>query len=514
MQSLFKRYDALFLILAAVMVILFVQVSGGGFPLDDSWIHQVYGRNLAQTGRWEFVPGEPSSASTSPLYTVILALGYLLNVPFALWAHGVGTLALALTGSIGARMAERLAPQTRWVGLVTGIVMVITWHHVWAAASGMETMIFAMLTLAGMAVAWRELDDHSTNPRDIVLRGVFFGVVAGILTLARPEGIALIGLIGLALLVVRPQGTFDRVLIYGVAAGISFLVVLAPYLLLNLQITGGLLPDTVAAKHIGLRNLLAESFITRLWNMVTPLLAGGQLFLVPGIIFFVVQLLQRRTLRSLFYWIPLAWGVALIVMYAAYLPAYFQHGRYVIPALPALLLVGVIGSFGLLNAVRGSMFGRVLVRSALIAGAAVFAYFAFIWGPSIYRTDVRIIEEEMVTAARWVADNLPDDELLVLHDIGAVGYFAPRPLLDVAGLISPEIVNYMGDTEAMWSYIQERGGRYMMAFADQIPGANVNDSRLCQLYTTDGQTSQSVTGGSTGKNMIVYAITWDGQCDN
>src|SRR5262245_22736833 len=126
MQSLFKRYDALFLLLSIVLVILYVQVAGGGFPLDDSWIHQVYGRNLAQTGRWEFVPGEPSAASTSPLYTVVLALGYLLNIPFAVWAHAVGVVVLTLTGMFGARLAERLAPQSRFIGLVTGVVLIAT----------------------------------------------------------------------------------------------------------------------------------------------------------------------------------------------------------------------------------------------------------------------------------------------------------------------------------------------------------------------------------------------------
>ena len=53
------------LTVALAMVVLYVATGGGGFPLDDSWIHQTYARNLAQTGQWAFVPGVPSAASTS-----------------------------------------------------------------------------------------------------------------------------------------------------------------------------------------------------------------------------------------------------------------------------------------------------------------------------------------------------------------------------------------------------------------------------------------------------------------
>jgi hypothetical protein len=59
--------DAVLLIVAVVGVLAYALAANGGFPLDDSWIHQVYGRNLAQTGQWAFVPGVPSAASTSPL---------------------------------------------------------------------------------------------------------------------------------------------------------------------------------------------------------------------------------------------------------------------------------------------------------------------------------------------------------------------------------------------------------------------------------------------------------------
>ena len=39
-----------------------------GFPLDDAWIHMVYGRGLASAGELAFNPGTPSTGTTSPAW--------------------------------------------------------------------------------------------------------------------------------------------------------------------------------------------------------------------------------------------------------------------------------------------------------------------------------------------------------------------------------------------------------------------------------------------------------------
>ena len=55
------------------------QVNHGidGFPLDDPWIHLTYARNLHIHHSFSYFPGEKATAgSTSPLYTLLLALGF------------------------------------------------------------------------------------------------------------------------------------------------------------------------------------------------------------------------------------------------------------------------------------------------------------------------------------------------------------------------------------------------------------------------------------------------------
>lgn len=506
MQSSIKR-DALFLLLAALFGLLYIASAGGNFPLDDSWIHQTYGRNLAQYGEWAFLPGVPSAASTSPLYTVVLAAGYTLGVPFWVWAHGIGILALALTAMIGARLAEQISPEKRFVPLVTGIALVGAWHLIWAAVSGMETMIFSLFTLLLIWLGWRELQLRSQTNGALVLRGVLFGVAAGLATLTRPEGVMLVGMIGLALLVARPNMTWRGIILWGGAAVVAFLVVLAPYLIFNLRVTGGLLPNTAAAKRMESAPYLAQSIFWRLGNVLTPLMAGGQLLLVPGMVAYLFML--PRTRNWLLYALLPLWALALIVLYAITLPLDIQHGRYVIPALPAAIVAGVVGTGWLLHITRKSLLGRVLVRVLAISAALLFAASTFVLGLRAYVQDVAIIDQEMVATAFWIRDNVPPEDLLVTHDIGAIGYFASRPILDIAGLVNPEIVPMMLDPEAMWAYMQAQGGRYLMAFDTQVPGRDLNDPRLCEVFNTRGEAS--IRAG--GSNMITYALAWDGVCD-
>jgi hypothetical protein len=236
-----------------------------------------------------------------------------------------------------------------------------------------------------------------------------------------------------------------------------------------------------------------------------PLTAGVQLLLLPGMLAYVLTVPRERKAALLV--LPLVWSAALIVLYAVTLPLEFQHGRYVIPALPAAITVGVIGTGWLLRRAGSSMIGRVLTRVLAGAAAALLLVCALALGLQAYVQDVAVIDQEMVETALWIRDNLPPDDLLVTHDIGAVGYFASRPILDIAGLVSPEVVPLMQDPEGMWAYLRERGGVYLEAMDDQVPGRNPNDPRLCVVYKSDGE----ATIRAGGTHMTVYALNWDGE---
>ncbi len=83
------------------------RLAGIGFPLDDAWIHQTYARNLAQYGQWAFIPGQPSAGSTAPLWSALLAAGYLLRIPYFAWTFFLGGFSLLGVARAGEGLARR-----------------------------------------------------------------------------------------------------------------------------------------------------------------------------------------------------------------------------------------------------------------------------------------------------------------------------------------------------------------------------------------------------------------------
>ena len=90
-----KRRDLVILAVAVIIgagIYLFASafIYHIGFPLDDSWIHQTYARNLALYGQWAFQLGHPYAGSTAPLWTFLLAIGFWLGLAPYFWTYLLG----------------------------------------------------------------------------------------------------------------------------------------------------------------------------------------------------------------------------------------------------------------------------------------------------------------------------------------------------------------------------------------------------------------------------------------
>lgn len=502
-----RPIDLLLLLIAALSVIgytIFAAVyDRAGFPLDDSWIHQVYARNLARHGEWAYIPGQPSAASSGPLYTAALAIGQLLGLSPVLWAHVLGVIALAVAGSVSVRLAEQLFPNLKWVGPGTGLLIILSWHLIWAAASGMETMWFITFSLILIWRFWQEPKLPKTARQQVLKNGMVIGFISGLCYLNRPEGLLLLGLGGLIVWACRLYPDFKTFVIWGIGVAIGAAIIMIPYIAINLSLIGEPLPSTVRAK-IAYNAGFREEFIgTRIWKMGITMLAGAQLMWVPAVIVGVIAIARQKVALKWLYFLPILWGLAHFTVYLIVMPVYFHHGRYVIPVLPTLLLYGVGGTWIIVEWGKTSAPKRVLTRT--LALSAILAVPGFWWiGGKVYGEDVKLINTEMVKASKWVELHVPKEDVFAVHDIGALGYFAPREhVFDIAGLVSPEVVPIITDREKTMELMCEKGAKWMMVLTTQNP-AEDDDPRTELVYITDSPYLKE----TAGDNMKVYILDW------
>lgn len=189
-----KNYPviATLLLLAVMLVMVCRQVlaqTGGNFcyPLDDTFIHMSIAKNFALHGVWGINAQEFSAASSSPLYTLILAaffkaginniwMPFYINVCFAF-------LLVVMTDKLLQRFS--LPAPVRCIILISLVILVPVPVMV---ASGMEHMLHAFLAMWMLYLSVAFLTPGNTTRNQVLL----LSLVAGLAILARFESLFLL----------------------------------------------------------------------------------------------------------------------------------------------------------------------------------------------------------------------------------------------------------------------------------------------------------------------------------
>lgn len=483
-HNLLSRDDLLILGAAAVLSAAIYLAASElifrvGFPLDDSWIHQTYARSLALYGEWSFRPGLPSAGSTAPLWSALLAAGFWLGLAPLAWGYILGAAALFGLGAVseaGVRSAaEDYRPRLPWVGLS----MVFEWHMAWAAVSGMETLLHALLAAAVLLPLLAKRRNY-----------MLLGWLTGLSVWVRPDGLTLLGPILLAALL-DGNGAAPR-LRHLERFLIGFSALLLPYLLFNLWVGDRPWPNTFYAKQAEYAAWQGGPVSRKIGQVLLQLLVGPSVVLMVGAVGWVVARLREGKWVKL---LPAVWFAGYVWLYAARLPLY-QHGRYIMPAMPIFFIFGWLGFLDFFRSIllgRYHWFGVTLTKAALLTLTLLFVAV----GARSYGEDTAVIESEMVDTARWAAANLPEDALIAAHDIGALGYFDDHALIDLAGLISPEVVPFMRDETRLSVYLDRMGADHLIAFPEFYPEMTQGKE---VLFETQGEFSAKFGY----ENMVIY----------
>ena len=487
------------------------QIAGAqGFPLDDSWIHLQFARNLAAGAGFSYNPGTPVAGSTAPLWTLLLGAGAVVASASLAMAKVIGAAA-TLAAALLTRRAALAWGARRDVALVAAIALVWMGPIAWGALSGMEVSLAALLVAAALLAHARD-------------RLLISAACAALAVLARPEALLLVPL----LVAARPL-TLRRVAVF---AAVTTIVV-APAVLFSLSTAGTPYPATAAAKVEGglvgwlggVHEPAAVTWIQRptaffkewlVWLATTHWLLP--VALVPALI-----LGWRRAGRALglveLALIAHPLGMALLAPYRG--PS-FQEGRYSIHLLPlAVLAIAVaVGPPGqavrpreradesTTGSDRAAQAGPAVGRGPWVLALAAAAWLAIaavtlVPAATRYAWGVQNINAMQVHLGHWVDARLPKTARIALNDIGAIAFFSRREVIDLMGLVTPEIIPYRrrGETGVM-EYISEMCPDYVIIFPQWFPRLAASTETLQPIYSVRLERNE-VAGAP---EMVVYRL--------
>jgi hypothetical protein len=451
---------ALLILLQALSLFFYLRKTGQfGFPLDDAWIHQAYARNLGLHGVMAFTPGQPSTGSTSFGWTVLLATGYFLNIPFFLWTYFLGSIFAVGTALLAAHLSRRYFGSLQNAILV-GALCILEWHLAWASVSGMEVSLFTFLTLLFLILIDRQV------PAWVL------GGLTGIIALVRPEGVILALVYAVTLLSTKPRTT-RRLVIDGATFLTVFAIFIAPWILFNLTYSHRPFPNTIAAKFMQYTYPWSPwKSLKYLWDVLIYFLNGPLLLLVPGAGVVLYQAIKEKNTQYLYPWI---WFLTLVGLYAIALPSIYDHGRYLMPLIPLVVLFGVEG---LAHLLRRFVHSRLLPP---VIWVTLFGMVLVLWvnGASDYAYRIRLFNTVHITAAQWILANTPPDAVIATHDIGIIGYYTEHPVVDLAGLVTPEVVPLLRNPPKMAAFLHQEHVDYVVVYSGYYRELlNILDARV------------------------------------
>lgn len=464
-------------------------VGFASFPLDDSWIHLHFARNIAEGRGFAYNPGVPVSGSTAPVWTLALGGLFALFGSHPALAKGLGLVAALSAAWLAGRLAEIWTEQ-RELGVLASVLTALAGPMVWGALSGMEVPLAALLVTAALVL----------NARG---RAVPAGIALALGTVTRPESLVLLPLCWLS----GPLG-WRRALAWLLPAAVC----LGPWIAFNLATIGSPLPGTAAAKIegglagwlSGVREPVVTTLLARPWrfesewvwwllqtNLPLPVL------ILPGL-----------------WWLGRRWGRAALApalvlllhpiamaLLAPYRGPGFQEGRYSIHLLPLAIVVAVAALRLLTRPGKAWRYATPLVSVVLTATTIA----ALPLAATRYGWAIQNIEAMQVHLGHWVASHTPPSAKLALNDVGAIPYISRREVIDVMGLVTPAIIPFRREGEAgVLRFLERSCPDYLIVFPDWFPSITAMADRFQPIYRVRLEHNE-VAGADL---MVVYETSW------
>jgi hypothetical protein len=490
-------------------------------PLDDTFIHLQYGRQIGEGEWFRYNDGDPvSTGASSFLYVLVLGGAHFLGISgghLLAFAIILGAGLLVLAALLGYELGRSLAGER--AGLWGGALIAANGAFAWGATSGMEVALFSVLILGTLLAFLRELSSE---------RFLLTPILAALTALTRPEGLLFALVItGAAVFVLlrdlrktRPY-SFRRsmAVLYAflpIAAGV------AQYTFYRIA-TGSSVQNGVLAKSLLYEPVFYPTeFLDAVFQNLTKLnlfvltgLEPGN-YLFPGTILFCVLGTLYLALEDVRYrTFAVASGTALVLAMSSTAllglpgaPWGWHHYRYLLPFFPPTLVFAVVGFYSLGTLNRKTWLPEALAGFAVLCSLLGLPVWAATTGGNALQ-----IKEQQVSIGYWIRENLPPGARVGVNDVGAMRYYGGHPTVDLIGLTTNGLAlpsrNGLGSLyETLEKMPEEKRPDYFAIYPTWFPGfetSGVLDQEIARFSLSSRPETAGIVGGS---EVVVYRADW------
>jgi arabinofuranosyltransferase len=385
--------------------------------LDDALIVLRYVRNLQAGLGLVYNPGELFNGLTSPLYVLILSVSSLLLSDLQSSMVVVSGVFLFGASIVGGQLFSRSRAEAIFTSLM------IAASGFFYSTMGMETSLFVFLLGVTLCLYKRESDA--------------FVLSLALLTITRGEG-ALLAVPLLGDCILRPR----RLPATRWLVGAGF--VIATPLLFNLAYYGDALPATLGAKiGQGASGLWAGGWsgnwlFLNLEHVVNATFSGRRgsaLFFVCLSLYGARHAMPSSLMGVTCVFLGLLFGFYLLLNVPYYV---WYYGPFVYFA----IIFSSRALAELLVALRARP--RTAGRAAVVLLLCVLAVRSFAMTVSF---EERVPNQSYVAAGTWIRHHTPQGSSVAMVEIGTVGWYSERPVVDLLGLVSPYNAGHLARRE-------------------------------------------------------------------
>lgn len=441
---------------------------------DDSYITFTYAKNLASGNGFVFNHPPAVLGTTTPLLTVAIAGLALIFPQIDIPVFAVYLTALCWLGILWTFFFFRDEwGLENWQVCILALVLIGTG---WINYLGMEAYLFAFLLILALSLFFSKHYGLT-------------GFLVGLLFLTRGEGVLMLAVLIIAITVqhwVTKRSIDNKLawiimkLVIGFACPVLIWAIYARFTF------GSFLPSTLATKQAYIQHGFGRPLLLRLTEEWLPrwgnsFALGGLPFVnfwwVVVIIGFIDVLLRKRRWLILLVWVILyILGYTLLNVSAAY---WYQ--------LPILFVQNLLFALGIIKIIE-FLTQKIKPRNLAWGVSILFTILMIVIlsvptfnGILEYQGDSR--GESYSALSQWFYENTEPSESIAFIEIGYLGYFTDNRIIDLAGLVLPDVIPHIAEGDFEWGFWKYEPDYYVYLADFDWALADIRaDSRFGQEY--------------------------------